>query len=113
MFLDNHVNKYYSGTFDKLQIKDQFVFVTGNGAISKKLFNGTRFAMKGIIQQNELFGEGEVRYENGDFYRGNFVKSELNGLGSVELEGGTMIYKGNFVNNQLTQGLVQFPSKQI
>lgn len=102
MYLDGHVNRYYSGQFDKLQVIDQLVYVTGNGAISKRLFNGTRFAMKGLIEQNELFGEGEIRYENGDMYKGNFVKSELNGLGSVELENRTMIYKGQFVNNQLS-----------
>ena len=83
--IDTKKNEIYEGNFKNNQKHGEGVLTFGDK--SKYIGNF----------ENDEFSEGELKWINGDYYKGNFKDGIFNGEGNIKIKNGSE-YEGNFLN---------------
>lgn len=78
------------------------------GFWSKDLFNGEGLYIwkkkewfKGNFVDGQMNGIGKRRFENGSVYHGEFLKGKMHGMGKIVFKNGD-VYQGSFVNDSMS-----------
>lgn len=86
---DEHGREFYEGDFVDGEFK---------GIGTMKMKNGAQYI--GEWDNGDQNGSGQLWFENGDYYMGDWKDSQMHGEGTLMDEDGTILHKGQWMNNE-------------